>query len=73
MLYTSCVYNRRIALTEIERRMAELIEPIDRQIYMCDDRRDLLMFNCAMLQRVREVFDMTIGVEGRKQMFKDLV
>lgn len=53
--------------------MAELIEPIDRQIYMCDDRRDLLMLNCAMLQRVREVFDMIIGVEGRKQMFKDLV
>ena len=60
-------------MTDIEKRMSELIEPIDRQIYMCDDRRDLLMFNCAMLQRVREVFDMLVGEEGRKQMFKDLV
>lgn len=60
-------------MSEIEKRMAELIEPIDKQIYMCDDRRDLLMFNCAMLQRVREVFDLLIGVEGRKNMFKDLV
>lgn len=60
-------------MIEVEKRMAELIEPIDRQIYMCDDRRDLLMLNCAMLQRVREVFDLLIGPEGRKQMFKDLV
>ena len=63
----------RIRMNDIQKRMTELIEPIDKQIYMCDDRRDLLMFNCAMLQRVREVFDMLIGVEGRKNMFKDLV
>jgi hypothetical protein len=31
------------------------------------------MFNCAMLQRVKEVFDMLVGEEGRKNMFKDLV
>jgi hypothetical protein len=60
-------------MSDIQERMEELIKPIDQQIYMCDDRRDLLMFNCAMLQRVREVFDMLIGEEGRKQMFKDLV
>ncbi len=57
----------------VQQRMEELIKPIDQQIYMCDDRRDLLMFNCAMLQRVREVFDMLVGEEGRKNMFKDLV
>jgi hypothetical protein len=60
-------------MTDIEKRMTELIEPIDQQIYMCDDRRDLLMFNCAMLQRVKELFDLLVGEEGRKQMFKDLV
>jgi hypothetical protein len=60
-------------MSNIQERMEELIKPIDQQIYMCDDRRDLLMFNCAMLQRVREVFDMLVGEEGRKQMFKDLV
>ena len=60
-------------MSDIQERMEELIKPIDQQIYMCDDRRDLLMFNCAMLQRVRELFDMLVGEEGRKQMFKDLV
>jgi len=60
-------------MKNVQQRMEELIKPIDQQIYMCDDRRDLLMFNCAMLQRVREVFDMLVGEEGRKNMFKDLV
>jgi hypothetical protein len=60
-------------MNDVQKRMEELIKPIDQQIYMCDDRRDLLMFNCAMLQRVREVFDMLVGEEGRKNMFKDLV
>ena len=60
-------------MNDMEERMAELIKPIDQQIMMCDDRRDLLMLNCAMLQRVRELFDMLVGEEGRKNMFKDLV
>jgi hypothetical protein len=60
-------------MTNVQQRMEELIRPIDQQIYMCDDRRDLLMFNCAMLQRVKEVFDLLVGEEGRKNMFKDLV
>jgi len=60
-------------MSDIQDRMEELIKPIDQQIMMCDDRRDLLMFNCAMLQRVRELFDALVGEEGRKQMFKDLV
>jgi len=60
-------------MSDIQDRMEELIKPIDQQIMMCNDRRDLLMFNCAMLQRVRELFDMLVGEEGRKQMFKDLV
>jgi hypothetical protein len=60
-------------MSDVSERMTELVKPIDQQIMMCDDRRDLLMLNCAMLQRVREVFDMLIGEEGRKNMFKDLV
>jgi hypothetical protein len=60
-------------MSDIQDRMEELIKPIDQQIMMCDDRRDLLMLNCAMLQRVRELFDMLVGEEGRKNMFKDLV
>jgi hypothetical protein len=57
----------------IEQRMAELMAPIDHQLLMCDDREDLLMLSCAMMQRVREIFDQELGEEGRKQMFRDLI
>ncbi len=40
---------------------------------MCDDREDLLMLACAMLQRTREIFDTELGEDGRKQMFQDYV
>jgi hypothetical protein len=58
---------------KVEQRMLELMEPVDRQIMMCDDRNDILMMACAMMQRVREIFDNELGEEGRKKMFKELV
>ena len=60
-------------MSDVQKRMAELMEPIDRQIMMCDDGHDLLMMACAMLQRTRELFDQTLGEDGRKQMFKELI
>jgi hypothetical protein len=52
-------------------RMSELMRPVDQQIMMCDDREEVLMMACAMMQRIREIFDTQIGVEGRKVMFGD--
>jgi len=60
-------------MSDIQDRMAELMQPIDQQIMMCDDREDVLMLACAMLQRVREIFDSQLSVEGRKKMFKDMI
>jgi hypothetical protein len=57
----------------VARRMDELMGPVERQIMMCDTREELLMMACAMQQRTREIFDSELGVEGRKQMFKDYV
>jgi len=62
-----------MARDEMKKRMAELMEPIDRQIMMCDDREDLLMLACAMMTTVKGIFDVELGEEGRKRMFKDLV
>jgi hypothetical protein len=55
------------------KRMAELMEPIERQIMMCDDRHDQLMMACAMMITVKDIFDLHIGEDGRKQMFRDFV
>jgi len=57
----------------IKERMAEIMEPIDTSIQLTDDRNDMLMLACAMLQRTTEIFDQTIGVDGRKEMFKDFL
>jgi hypothetical protein len=62
----------RVDMSDITDRMAELMKPIDQQIMMCDDRDEILMLACAMLQRVREIFDSQLGVDGRRKMFKDL-
>lgn len=59
--------------TEIQKRIAELMEPVDRQIMMCDDREDLLMLASCMMVSVKNIFDQEIGEEGRRQMFKDML
>ena len=58
-------------MSDVRNRMAELIEPIDKQIMMCDNREDLLMLACAMLTSVRMIFDQELGKKARIQLFKD--
>lgn len=52
-------------------RMAELIAPIDQQIYMCDNDQDLLMLACLLVERGKEILDQQLSVEGRMEIFKD--
>ena len=60
-------------MSEVEQRMHELMAPVEQQIMMCDDEKDLLMMACAMMQRTREIFDQTLGEQGRRKMFKELI
>ena len=60
-------------MSDVQKRMAELMAPVDQQIMMCDDEKDLLMMACAMMQRTREIFDQTLGEQGRRKMFKELI
>jgi hypothetical protein len=57
----------------VRNRMAELMEPVEQQIMMTDNREELLMMACAMMQRTTEIFESELGIEGRKQMYKDMV
>ena len=59
--------------TEVSNRMQELMGPMERQIMMCDNREELLMIACAMLQRTTEIFESELGIDGRKKMYKDLI
>jgi hypothetical protein len=58
---------------DVKVRMDEIMVLIDKSIELTDDRNELLMLACAMLQRTNEIFNSTLGEEGRKQMFKDYV
>jgi hypothetical protein len=59
--------------SEMQARMAELMLPIEKQILMCDNRQDMLMMACAMLQHVNTIFGQELGEDGRKQMFRDML
>lgn len=54
-------------------RMDEIMVLIDKSIELTDNREEMLMLACAMLQRTNEIFNSTLGEEGRKLMFKDYV
>ena len=53
--------------------MSELMELIDSSIQLTNDHKELIMLACAMLQRTREIFDSTIGVEGRNIMLQGVI
>jgi hypothetical protein len=55
---------------EIMQRMAELTQPIDRQIMMCDDSNEILMLASAMLTTSIRIFDEQITPEGRNHNLK---
>lgn len=56
---------------DVKKRMTELMAPVEQQIMMCDDREDLLMMACAMLQRVDEIFTQELGEQGRDMLFRE--
>lgn len=51
--------------------MQELMRPVDQQIMMCDNREDVLMLACAMLDKAKTILDSQIGIDGRKTIIKD--
>ena len=58
-------------MSEITDRMQELCAPIEQQILMCDNREDILMMACVMLQHVKTMLDSQIGTDGRKKIIRE--
>jgi|TARA_B110000240_G_C13443494_1_gene429229 hypothetical protein len=55
-------------MSKVTARMHELCKPIEQQIMMCDNREDILMMACVMLDRVKTMLDSQIGPKGRKEI-----
>ena len=51
-------------------RMEELMEPIDRQIMMCDNVEDVLLLASIMTTTARTIFINQLGGKGAKQLLK---
>jgi hypothetical protein len=59
-------------MTPIQKRMREMMEPIDSAIQLTDDRNEMLMLACAMFQRTTEIFDLLLGEENRKILMQQI-
>ena len=55
---------------QIKQRMAELMQPINQQIMMCDDENDLLLLAVGMLRKTILIFDNQYKQEGRKALIE---
>jgi hypothetical protein len=55
----------------IDKKLIELMQPVDQQIMMCDDKNDLLILCFGMMNRCKDVLDNTLGAEQRKELFRE--
>jgi hypothetical protein len=61
--------SRKKPTSSVEERMRELMEPIDQQIMMTDDREEMLMIACAMLSRSKEILVNEMGIRATVDIF----
>ena len=55
------------------KRMTELMEPIDRQIMMCDNVEDVLMLASNMMITSKSIFVQNLGGIGAKELLQRMV
>lgn len=53
-------------------RMEELFKPIDRQIMMCDDQKDLLMLASIMATTAKRILDQQLGEGSFEKVFVNM-
>ena len=54
-------------------RMNELMEPIDRQIMMCDNVQDVLMLASNMMVTAKEIYLQNLGGAGTRELLQKMV
>ena len=57
---------------KIQDRMSELMEPIDRQILMCDSREDVLMLASIMMSTAKQMLVSNIGEKNAREIISGL-
>ena len=59
--------------SERKKRMQELMQPIDKQIMMCDDVQDLFALASIMVVTSKNIFVQQLGRDGAAQIFEKIV
>ena len=54
-------------------RIKDLMQPIDRQIMMCDDVQDLLALASAMTVASKRIFEVHLGRKGTVEIFLKII
>ena len=55
------------------KRIAELMRPIDQQIMMCDDPKDLMLLASSMLASAKHILIVNIGREETRKIFEEVM
>lgn len=58
--------------TEYDEKIKHINKVIDRQIYLCDDKDDVLIYATAMLAKARNIFKEQIGVEHTSSLLRSI-
>lgn len=58
---------------EDKRRMIELFAPIEKQIMMTDDHKELLMLASQMLSATKDIFVHVLAPKGAITMFSETI
>ena len=58
---------------EDKRKMIELFAPIEKQIMMTDDHKQLLMLASQMLSATKDIFVHTLSPKGAVEMFNETI
>lgn len=55
------------------KRIEELMKPIDQQIMMCDDPKDLMLFASSMLASAKHILIVNVGREQTRKIFEEVM
>lgn len=59
--------------SERQKRMTELMMPIDRQIMMCDDVQDLFALSSIMMVTSKNIFKQQLGTDGAIRILEKII
>ena len=55
----------------IDKKLLELMEPVEQQIMLCDEQQELVLLALGLMNKSRDILDNTLGESKRRELFKE--